>query len=224
MDTLKTQEENSIATTGIIPINIKDEQYKLLISFYTEAMNQTINQLEEIKKAFKIIYGYDVINSISSRIKTPESIINKMKKKNYELNYKNLIENINDVAGIRIVCMQKDNINSVINVIKQMQNVKIVNEKDYIKNPKKSGYSGYHMIIEAMIQVNETEIPIKVEIQIRTMAMDFWSTNEHKLKYKTNKELSKSDSRKLTFYAKVLNLIDDRIMKIYNRQSRMVNM
>lgn len=142
-----------------------------------------------------------------------------MKRKNYKLNYKNIINNINDIAGIRIICPLKSNIYTIINVIEQMPNVKILNKKDYIAKPKESGYSGYHLIIETPVEIEEKQIPIKVEIQLRTMAMDFWATNEHKMKYKTNKKLSWLDSKKLIMYAKILSIIDNKLMKINRKQT-----
>ncbi len=141
-----------------------------------------------------------------------------MKRKNYKLNYKNIINNINDIAGIRLVCPLKSNIYTVIKIIEQMPNVKILNQKDYITKPKESGYSGYHLIIETPVEIEGKQIPIKVEIQLRTMAMDFWATNEHKMKYKTEKKLSWLDSKRLIMYAKILRIIDNKLIKINKKQ------
>ena len=102
--------------------------------------------------------------------------------------------------------------------IKQLPNIRIIKEKDYIKHPKESGYSGYHLIVETYVDIEEKKIPVKVEIQLRTMAMDFWATNEHKMKYKGTKKLSFVDSKKLTIYAKIVNFLDDKIMKIHKKQ------
>jgi len=96
--------------------------------------------------------------------------------------------------------------------------MKVIKEKDYITKPKESGYSGYHLIVEVPIQVEGKTLPVKVEIQLRTMAMDFWATNEHKVKYKTNKKISNLDSRKMVLYAKILNFIDKKISHIYHKQ------
>lgn len=141
-----------------------------------------------------------------------------MKKKNYELNYKNLIEYINDIAGIRVVCTFKDDIFKVRDIIRNMPNTRILKEKDYINNPKKSGYMGYHMVVETIIKYEDDYIPIKVEIQIRTLAMDFWASAEHKMKYKTKAKISHKDSKKLAWYAKIINKIDESMMKIYQKQ------
>ena len=204
----------------MIPLDVKEKQFNLLMSIYQKALDQVLQELTEIQKSFHKLYGYDIIQHITSRIKTPRSIINKMKKKNYALNYQNLINNINDIAGIRIVCALKSDIDTVVNVIAQIPNIKILKVKDYISKPKKSGYSSYHLIIETPVEIEGNNLPMKVEIQLRTMAMDFWATNEHKMKYKTKKKLSILDSKKLTIYAKILNILDDKIMKIYQKQNR----
>lgn len=187
------------------------------MSIYEKALNQTFDTLLKVKNGLNKVYNYDIINNISKRIKSPKSIINKMEKKQYEINFKNIIDNINDVAGIRITCPIKSDIYEVINIIRQMPNIKIIEQKDYITKPKKSGYSGYHIIIETPVEIDEQKVPVKIEIQIRTMAMDFWATNEHKVRYKTNKKLSRLDSRKLTTYAKIINILDEKIMEIYNK-------
>ena len=202
----------------MIPIDVKEKDFNILMNIYQTAGNQVFQELMELKENLYRLYGYDVISNITSRIKTPTSIVNKMKKKNYEINYKNLIENINDVAGIRVICPLKSDIYTIIDLIELMPNIKIVETKDYISKPKKSGYSGYHIIAETPITLAEKEILVKVEIQIRTMAMDFWATNEHKIKYKTDKKLSFFDSRRLTLYAKILNILDNKIMKLHQKQ------
>lgn len=188
------------------------------MNIYDLALNQIFEELNKVKETFNIVYGYDIIKDVSKRIKTPDSIVDKMEKKHYELNLKNMVQNINDIAGIRISCLLKSDIYKVINIIKEMQNIKVISNKDYMSKPKKSGYSGYHLIIETPVQVEQKEIPVKVEIQIRTMAMDFWATNEHKIRYKSKTRISTIDSHRLTAYAKIINIIDDKIMEIYNKQ------
>ena len=188
------------------------------MSVYQVALNQVVEELEQIKLGMNRIYGYEIINHITSRIKTPDSIVKKMKKKNYKLNYQNLVYNINDIAGVRAICPTKRNIESLVSIINQLPNMKVIKEKDYITKPKESGYSGYHLIVEVPIQVEGKTLPVKVEIQLRTMAMDFWATNEHKVKYKTNKKISNLDSKKMVLYAKILNFIDKKISHIYQKQ------
>ena len=185
---------------------------------YKQGMEQVQNELMEVQTSLNKIHDYDVISNINSRIKTPESIIKKMKKKNYDLNYKNLISNVNDIAGVRIVCPFKDDIVKVKNVLENNSKLEILEEKDYINKPKISGYSGYHIIAQTPVDIGTEQIAnVKVEIQIRTMAMDFWSTTEHKIKYKANNKLSKKDSKKMVMYAKMINRMDEKISKLNSK-------
>ena len=244
--------KKEIILNELIPIEENDREFDLLMSIYQHASNQVLEMLNGVQKEYSSIFNKNIINHTTSRIKTPKSIINKMKKKNLELNYNNLVENINDIAGVRVICPLKDDIYKIVSIIEKVPNWNLILEKDYIKNPKKSGYSGYHMIVEVPVNIEQfnekrqimsegsnnrlieestardelttkwklkNQIFVKVEIQIRTMAMDFWATNEHKMKYKTNKKLSFWDSERLKIYAKVINIIDNRISKISNRQT-----
>ena len=202
----------------LVPINVQTKDFEILMGIYNEAREQLLYQLGMLKEALKQYCGYDVINNITSRIKSPESIINKMKKKGYNINYENLIENINDIAGIRVVCTFKDDVAKVKKLIKKMQTIEILNEKDYITKPKKSGYSAYHIIVELPMKYEGKYIYVKVEIQICTMAMNFWSTAEHKIKYKTKGKLSKLDSKKLEIYAKIINKLDEKMKEMYRKR------
>ena len=149
-------------------INVNDENFDKLMLVYLLA-------LKKIENNVSYLYNYDFIYKIETRIKTPNSILTKMKNKNFEYTYENLINNINDIAGLRIVCNSIDDVFYIKNILK---------EKDYITKPKKSGYSSYHIILETPIEICDITTYIKVEIQIRTIDMDSWANNEHKLKYK----------------------------------------
>ena len=217
-NTLKVENEELAKSSALIPLNMENKEFEMLMSLYENAKNDIVQKLTIIQEYLKEVYEYDVVNHITSRIKTKESIVGKMKKKNYDMTYNELIEKVNDIAGIRVICTFKSDIYKVIKIIHKIPNIRILKEKDYIKNPKKSGYMGYHIILEDFIQYDNTYIPIKVEIQLRTMAMDFWATTEHKIKYKKKYELSSKDSKKMKIYSKILNIIDDNIMKIYEKQ------
>ncbi len=217
-NTLKVENEELAKSSALIPLNMENKEFEMLMSLYENAKNDIVQKLTIIQEYLKEVYEYDVVNHITSRIKTKESIVGKMKKKNYDMTYNELIEKVNDIAGIRVICTFKSDIYKVIKIIHKIPNIRILNEKDYIKNPKKSGYMSYHIILEDFIQYDDTYIPIKVEIQLRTMAMDFWATTEHKIKYKKKYELSSRDSKKMKIYSKILNIIDDNIMKIYEKQ------
>ena len=190
------------------------------MEIYGEACNNLEKIMKSLQRETKEKYGYDMINTVTSRIKTPQSILNKMQRKKYALNYKNMIDSINDIAGVRVVCPLKSDIKKIKRLLKEIPDIDIIEEKDYIRKPKKSGYYGYHLIMEIPVNYKEHDILVKVELQIRTMAMDFWATVEHKARYKTKNKLSFFDSKKLSLYAKILNLMDNKIVKIYQKQQK----
>lgn len=190
------------------------------MEIYGEACNNLEKIMKSLQRETKEKYGYDMINTVTSRIKTPQSILNKMQRKKYALNYKNMIDSINDIAGVRVVCPLKSDIKKIKRLLKEIPDIDIIEEKDYIRKPKKSGYSGYHLIMEIPVNYKEHDVLVKVELQIRTMAMDFWATVEHKARYKTKNKLSFFDSKKLFLYAKILNLMDNKIVKIYQKQQK----
>lgn len=140
--------------------------------------------LNEIKDALKNGCKVDKITKVESRIKSYESLIEKMEHKGYELIWDNVIEKINDLIGIRIVCSNLNDIYDLSNLIKNDGRFRIIKEKDYIRNPKESGYTSYHIIFEYDYKVGEVTIPIKAELQIRTEEMDKWANMSHDLIYK----------------------------------------
>ena len=197
-------------------LDVKEEPYEKLMFFYRTALKELEVQMNIIKDEFKIMYNYDLIDHINSRIKEPKSIIKKMEKKGYEKTYLNLIEKINDIAGIRIVCNLKDDIFFIRGLIKNISDIRILKEKDYVTTPKESGYSSYHMIVEVPVRLTQNTIYVKCEIQIRTLAMDFWASFEHKVKYKSDQDISKKASKELVSYAKIINKFDNKMMGLKN--------
>ncbi len=197
-------------------LDVKEEPFEKLMFFYKSALNQLITQMNIIKDEFQIMYNYDLIDHIDTRIKEPKSIVKKMEKKKYDKTYLNLIDKINDIAGMRIVCTLKDDIFFIRDLIKQMPEIHILKEKDYVTNPKPSGYSSYHMIVEVPVKLTQKTIYVKCEIQIRTMAMDFWASFEHKVKYKTEQNINKKTSKELVTCAKMINKFDDKMISLKN--------
>lgn len=197
-------------------LDVKEEPYEKIMFFYRTALKELEVQMNIIKDEFKIMYNYDLIDHINSRIKEPKSIIKKMEKKGYEKTYLNLIEKINDIAGIRIVCNLKDDIFFIRDLIKNISDIRILKEKDYVTTPKESGYSSYHMIVEVPVRLTQNTIYVKCEIQIRTLAMDFWASFEHKVKYKSDQDISKKASKELVSYAKIINKFDNKMMGLKN--------
>lgn len=197
-------------------LDVKEEPFDKLMFFYQSALKQLELQMNIIKDEFKVMYNYDLIDHIDTRIKEPKSIVKKMEKKKYEKTYLNLIEKVNDIAGMRIVCTLKDDIFFIKDLVKQIPDVHILKEKDYVTNPKPSGYSSYHMIVEVPVKLSQKTIYVKCEIQIRTLAMDFWASFEHKVKYKTEQEVNKKTSKELVNCAKMISKFDDKMILLKN--------
>lgn len=190
----------------------KDVTFQKLMFIYKMAIKELNTKIEIFKEEFKTFYDYDLVNHINTRIKSPKSIIQKMKKKECKLTYKEMIENINDIAGIRVVCPLQKDIYSIKNLIQSIPGIETLKEKDYITHPKESGYSAYHIILGVPVMLSKQLIYVKVEVQIRTMAMDFWSSLEHKMKYKTKEEPSKKKSKEWVKCAKAINKLDEKMM------------
>ena len=134
-----------------------------------------------------------------------------MKKKGLELTHENLVKTINDIAGIRIICSFIPDIYKIVEMIENMQDITILKKKDYVTTPKESGYSSYHLIVSVPVSLSMGTINVKVEIQIRTMAMDFWASLEHKIRYKYDKQIPKGIRKELKEYTKMTQKLDKRM-------------
>lgn len=196
-------------------LNVEDEIFKNLMFIHSIAIKSLTSKIEILQEEFKVLYNYSLIDNITSRIKSPSSIIKKMKNKNIELTYRNLINNINDIAGIRIICNTKDDIFLIRDLISNLVGVKILREKDYVTYPKKSGYASYHILVELPINVGRDIVNVKVELQVRTKIMDLWASIEHDIKYKSNQKITKKVSEELVSCAKKLDKIDSQLSKLY---------
>lgn len=189
-----------------------DDTFQKLMFVYKMAIKELNTKIEIFKEESKLFYDYDLIDHVNTRIKEPDSIIKKMKKKNLELDYKEMINNINDIAGIRVICPLQSDIYTIKNLIQKIPGIETVKEKDYIVNPKESGYSAYHLIVRVPVMLSQELIYVKVEVQIRTMAMDFWSSLEHKMMYKPKEEPTKKQAKEWINCAKTINKLDTKMM------------
>lgn len=190
----------------------KDVTFQKLMFIYKMAIKELETKIDIFKQEFKTFYDYDLVDHVNTRIKLPKSIIQKMKKKECKLTYKDMIENINDIAGIRVVCPLQKDIYSIKNLIQNVPGIETLKEKDYITHPKESGYSAYHIILGVPVMLSNQIIYVKVEVQIRTMAMDFWSSLEHKMKYKPKEEPTKKESKEWVNCAKAISKLDAKMM------------
>ena len=152
-------------------LEASNDTFQKLMFIYKMAIKEVNTKIEIFKDEFKMFYNYDLVDHVNTRIKAPKSIIQKMTKKECKLTYKDMIENINDIAGIRIVCPLQKDIYTIKNLLQNVPGIKTIKEKDYITKPKESGYSAYHLIVETPVTINGETVIIKVEIQIRTYKM-----------------------------------------------------
>ena len=170
-------------------ILINEREVSELMLKYNFALQLLETQFNILIKEFEFKNKYNPVEHMKSRLKTEKSIIDKLNKKGYEVTTKNMISHVHDIIGIRIVCSFLDDVYDIVDIIKSSKQFKIKEEKDYIKNPKSTGYMSYHLIVLVPIYLNETVEHVEAEIQIRTSAMDFWASIDHKVQYKFPSEI-----------------------------------
>lgn len=151
---------------------------------YSSALKSINTKIEILNNEFIQLYNYNPIEHVTSRLKTPQSIVKKLKSKGREVDIENMVEHVNDIAGIRIICSFMSDIYPIADMIAKQADITVLYVKDYIKNPKENGYKSYHMVVTIPVYLSDGKIETKVEIQIRTIAMDFWASLEHKIAYK----------------------------------------
>ena len=158
--------------------------YKDSIVLLDGVIEEIIARINVIRKYKKVHNDRDPIEYVLSRVKSEKSMKEKLERKGLEVNLDNALHKIYDAAGIRIICAYIDDVYAVVDMLKQFSDLKILHEKDYIKNPKENGYRSYHIVFEVPLDIGGEIHPVNIEIQIRTIAMDFWSNLEHQMKYK----------------------------------------
>ena len=166
--------------------NIKKQfrDFEHLMMMYNCAIKEVLTKFEVLNDDMSIQRKRNPIEMIKSRVKRPESIAAKMKKRGLDFSIVSMMDNIHDVAGVRVICSFVDDIYEIAAMLSSQDDITVIEVKDYIKNPKKNGYRSYHMIVEIPVFFSNRKQNVKVEIQLRTIAMDFWASLEHKMKYK----------------------------------------
>ncbi len=197
-----------------IMFNESVESWETLMFLYNSALKEVTTKLEILNDEFKHVHKYDPIEYIKSRIKTPESIVKKLKRHNLEINVDNMINHINDIAGVRIVCSFTSDIYSIAEMIGKQNDLTVISVKDYIRNPKQSGYMSFHMLVSVPIFIGQEVVDTKVEIQIRTIGMDFWASLEHKIYYKFEGNAPEYISRELRDCATIVSMMDAKMLQL----------
>ena len=190
------------------------DSWKEVILIYSSALKEIGTKLEILNDEFQHVHQYNPIEHIKSRIKTSESIVKKLKKHGYESTIDNMIKYINDIAGIRIICSFTTDIYRIAEMLERQSDIKVLSIKDYIKRPKSSGYKSYHMIISLPIYLSEEKVDVKVEIQIRTVAMDFWASLEHKINYKFETNVPEHIKEELYACARMVSELDAKMLSL----------
>ena len=193
------------------------DSWKTVIFLYNAALKEVGTKLEILNDEFQHVHQYNPIEHIKTRIKTPESIVKKLKRYGYETSIENMVRYINDIAGVRLICSFTSDIYRLAEMIGNQSDLKVLSIKDYIKNPKESGYKSYHMLVSVPIFLSDSVVDTKVEIQIRTIAMDFWASLEHKIKYKPNGEINEDVSKELVKCARDINKLDNKMIKLFKK-------
>lgn len=190
------------------------DEWKRMQLIYSAALKEVNTKLEILNTEFQMAHRYNPIEHLTARIKSPESIMKKLRHQGRAVTVENIVRYINDVAGIRIICSFTSDIYLISELIRKQSDVKVLKIKDYIANPKPNGYTSYHMIVSVPIFLSDMTIDTKVEIQIRTIAMDFWASLEHKMYYKFEGNAPENIRRELKECADLVGFLDRKMMAI----------
>ena len=187
------------------------EPYRTLMAYYRCAIMEIETKFNVLNEEFSIRYDRNPIEGIKTRLKSPEGVFEKLKRKGLPLSIQAVEENIFDVAGIRIICSFPEDIYMLASCLEKQDDITIITKKDYIKNPKENGYRSLHLIVEVPIYLANKKKPMKAEVQLRTIAMDFWASLEHKLRYKKDIEETEYISNELRECAELSAQLDLRM-------------
>ncbi len=194
------------------------EEYRELASLehlYNAAIRQLTIKFEILNDEFKVKYERSPIHHIESRVKTTASIVNKLLKRGAEVTPESARENINDIAGVRVVCCYIDDVYSVADMLLRQSDIRLLKEQDYIREPNYNGYRSLHLDIEMPIYLSDKTEMVKAEVQLRTVAMDFWASLEHDLRYKSDKTIPPDIQSRMLSCANEIAEIDRQMQDIY---------
>lgn len=184
---------------------------------YRCAIMEVVTKLNVLNTEFGLTYKRNPILNIKSRLKEPESLLEKLKRKNVPVNIEAIEKNITDIAGVRVICSFPQDIYTLADLLLKQDDITLIELKDYIRKPKESGYRSLHLIVEVPIFLSDRKKKVKVEIQFRTIAMDFWASIEHQLRYKKNIPDAGDIAEELRICADVITGIDYRMQNIHSR-------
>jgi putative GTP pyrophosphokinase len=192
----------------------KITEWKNFLFIYKFALDEIDTKLTILNEEFQFVHQHNPIEHIKSRIKSPESIREKLKRKGLDITIENAREHIHDIAGVRVMCSFVSDIYKIYEIIGKQDDIRVLRVKDYIKKPKPNGYQSLHLIVEVPVFLSNRTEHVKVEIQIRTVAMDFWASLEHKIYYKFDKTVPSHLTDQLKEAAETVRYLDKKMKKI----------
>lgn len=189
-------------------------EYKKAMFLYSGALKEMNTKIQIINGEFALNHKTNPIEHVKSRLKTTDSIVAKLIRRGYEPTFDNALKYIDDIAGIRIICAFTKDIYSLVDIINSQSDITVLKVKDYIKKPKENGYRSYHMIVDVPIYMSSEKTSARVEIQIRTIAMDFWASLEHKMRYKFESAVPENLNFDLLECAEIVSYLDEKMMSL----------
>lgn len=219
MDLEKIKQANASYTTANVFQNSGEfEDVKVFFALqqlYNSAIKEIKTKLEILDEEFQVKFDHNPIHHMEYRLKTPQSIVDKLARKNFEISAASIRQNLTDVAGVRVICNYIDDINHIADLLTQQDDITVIRRRDYIAQPKPNGYRSLHLVVTVPVFLAETTEKVPVEIQIRTIAMDFWASLEHGLKYKAEDKISEALRRRLKDSAESITRLDAEMQSIY---------
>lgn len=195
----------------------QETEFRQMMMMYSCAIKEIKTKLQVLNDELSIKRQRNPIEFIKTRVKQPDSIASKLRRKGYPVTVQSVFENLSDVAGVRVICAFIDDIYKVADMLTAQDDIELIKRKDYIKNPKMNGYRSLHLIIEVPVFFSDHKEQIRVEVQIRTIAMDFWASLEHQLKYKKDIDDAEGIMYELRACADVINRTDYHMQSLRDR-------
>lgn len=195
----------------------ESREFEELILKYTSALKTLETQISILLEDFEHKNHYNPVEHIKTRLKNYDSIVNKLQKKGYEVTYDNIVKHVHDIVGMRIVCSFLSDVSKIVEIIELSDQITIHDKKDYIANPKKTGYSSYHLLVYVPVYLIDGVTLVEAEIQIRTMAMDFWASLAHKVTYKFKDEIPVEVLSDMHRCAEDIHKLDLKMLNINNK-------
>ncbi|WP_051643123.1 GTP pyrophosphokinase [Agathobaculum desmolans] len=206
IDTLSEHDEEMLIRSAM--------QMQQVMMLYESGIREIKTKLDILSDESRLSGKPSPIDAIKSRIKTPRSIIGKLKRRGFPISLQSMLENLNDIGGIRVICPFIEDIYTVADMLMRQDDLKLIDRKDYIENPKPNGYRSLHLILEVPIFLSDRTQPVHIELQLRTIAMDFWASLEHQLRYKSDVEVPPHVSADLKACADVIAATDEEMQRI----------